>query len=249
MPDPAPSGPTADTVDAATGVSGDQVLRALLIFLAGMALLLAIDLASEPRGRAGEDRAIEAALSAGNGTLADVARAPDGEESRETAERRERAQSAAFFLEQASLAWRRGDSTPPERIEAELSGTAALAFLNKLWAIGWLLLPLGMLAARLSCPRIEGRHPHWALLYGASALGGSGGLIALALTIHALGVPAQFVLAPLVSAIVVLNAWLLSTHARIDRAATLLRLAPILVILTVVLILARQLLLSLSILP
>ena len=87
------------------------------------------------------------------------------------------------------------------------------------------------------------------MLYGASALGGSGGLIALALTIHALGAPAQWVLAPLVSAIVVLNAWLLSKHARIDRAATLLRLAPILVILTVVLMLGREMLLSLAILP
>ena len=56
-------------------------------------------------------------------------------------------------------------------------------------------------------------------------------------------------LAPLVSAIVVLNAWLLSKHARIDRAATLLRLAPILVILTVVLMLGREMLLSLAILP
>jgi hypothetical protein len=230
-------------------VTGDPVLRALIIFLAGMALLLAIDLASEPRGRAGENRAIEAALAAGNGTLADVSQLPDGEESPEAAERRERAQSAAFFLEQASLAWRRGDATPPERIKAERTGTAALAFLTKLWAIGWLLLPLGMLAARLSCPRLEGRHPRWALLYGASALGGSGGLIALALAIHALGAPSQLVLAPLVSAIVVLNAWLLSKYARTDRAATLLRLAPILVILTVALMLGREMLLSLAILP
>lgn len=227
----------------------DPVMRALTIFLAGMALLLAIDLASEPRGQIGQDRAIDGALSQVNSALADVARGPASDESAAAAERRERAQSATFFLEQASLAWRRGDETPPEQVEAARGSTNALAFLGKLWVLGWLLLPLGMLAARLSCPRVEGRHPRWALLYGASALGGSGGLIALALAIHALGAPAQLVLAPLVSAIVALNAWLLRDHARTDRAATLLRLAPILVILTVVLMLARQLLLSLAILP
>ena len=161
MSDPALSGPSP--VHPAGGVTGDPVLRALIIFLAGMALLLAIDLASEPRGRAGENRAIEAALAAGNGTLADVSQLPDGEESPEAAERRERAQSAAFFLEQASLAWRRGDATPPERIEAERTGTAALAFLNKLWAIGWLLLPLGM------CPAFDGALVQWTLV-PASAL-------------------------------------------------------------------------------
>tara|TARA_B100000678_G_C18136053_1_gene472799 strand:- start:377 stop:1069 length:693 start_codon:yes stop_codon:yes gene_type:complete len=227
----------------------DPVMRALAIFLAGMALLLAIDLASEPRGRIGQDRAIDSALSRGNTALTDVARAPDGAETPEAAERRERAQSATFFLEQASLAWRRGDGTPPDRLAAARGGTSALAFLGKLWALGWLLLPLGMFAARLSCPRIEGRHPHWALLYGASALGGSGGIIALTVAIHALGAPSQLVLAPLVSAIVVLNAWLLSKYARTDRAATLLRLAPILVILTVALMLGREMLLSLAILP
>ena len=47
----------------------------------------------------------------------------------------------------------------------------------------------------------------------------------------------------------VLNAWLLSKYARTDRAATLLRLAPILVILTVALMLGREMLLSLAILP
>ena len=78
---------------------------------------------------------------------------------------------------------------------------------------------------------------------------GSGGIIALTVAIHALGAPAQLVLAPLVSAIVVLNAWLLSKYARTDRAATLLRLAPILVILTVALMLGREMLLSLAILP
>lgn len=224
-------------------------MRALGIFLAGMALLLVIDLASEPRGQIGQDRAIAGALSAGNSALADVARAPAGEESAEAAERRERAQSATFFLEQASLAWRRGDRTPPEQVEAERGAATALAFLGKLWMLGWLLLPLGMLAARLSCPRIAGRHPHWALLYGASALGGSGGIIALALALRAIGAPTPLVLAPMVSAIVVLNAWLLREHARTDRAATLLRLAPILVIVTVVLMLARQMLLSLAVLP
>ncbi len=227
----------------------DPVMRALTIFIAGMALLLAIDLASEPRGRIGQDRAIDSALSQGNAALSDVTRAPDGEETPEAAERRERAQSATFFLEQANLAWRRGEEPPSDRLAAAQGGTGALAFLGKLWALGWLLLPLGMLAARLSCPRIEGRHPHWALLYGASALGGSGGLIALAIAIQALGAPSQFVLAPLVSAIVALNAWLLRDHARTDRASTLLRLAPILVILTVLLMLAREVLLRLAILP
>ena len=123
MPDPAPSAPPSDIASPAGGIMRDPVMRALTIFLAGMALLLAIDLASEPRGQIGQDRAIDGALSQVNSALADVARGPASDESAAAAERRERAQSATFFLEQASLAWRRGDSTPPERIEAERSGT------------------------------------------------------------------------------------------------------------------------------
>lgn len=233
--------PNAPQVPSAAFSSRDPVARAFAVFLAGMILLLAIDMASEPRGRVGEDRAIESALAAGNQALATAAADPAD------AEREERARSAAFFLEQAGLAWRRGEAGEP--MAAQRGGTAALAFLGKLWVLGWLMLPVGALAARLACPHTEGRDRRWALHYGARALGGSAGLIALALTAFRLGVPAPFALAPLVTAIVVLNAWLLAEHARLDRAATLLRLCPILVILTVALILARELLASLALLP
>lgn len=229
----------------------DPLLRALAIFAAGMALLLAIDLASEPTGRVGQDRAIDSALSASNGALAAVTDSdiPIDEEAPREAQRRERAQSTAFFLEQANLAWRRGDTRTPQALETERGSAALLLFLGKLWVIGWLLLPLGALASRLACPRLEGRHPHWTLNYAATSLGGTAGLTALALAIYALGAPAPFVVAPLVTAIVVLNAWLLRDHAKLDPASTLLRLAPLLIILAVTLVLAREALLQLAVLP
>jgi len=244
----------------------DPAQRALAIFLAGMALLLLIDIAAEPNGAIGQNRAIDSALSAATGALAEVtdpaddggipavdtdAREADdtGSDEPGALQRRERAQSAAFFVEQAGLAWRRGEGTTAESLQTEGGAAAVLAFLGKLWVLGWLLLPLGALAARISCPRMEGRHPRWAFLYGATALGGSAALIALALAIYELGANAPFVLAPLVSAILVLNAWVLQDHARLDRTASLLRLAPILVILTVGLIFARKLLIHLAILP
>ena len=238
-----------DQLPSAKLFSHDPVVRALCVFLAGMIVLLALDLASEPRGRVGEDRAIESTLAASSQALAKATGGIDeGEPSPDTDERQERARSAAFFLEQAGLAWRRGEDAAPERLEAERAGAAALAFLGRLWLLGWLMLPLGALAARLACPRTEGRHPRWALNYAARALGGAAGLIALALTAFRLGVPAPFAFAPLVTAIVVLNAWLLAEHARLDRAAALLRLGPILVILTVSLMVARELLVALDLL-
>lgn len=226
----------------------DPLVRALAIFVAGMALLLAIDLASEPRGTAGEDRAVEAALAAGSEALGEIAD-PAAPAAQTDPERGERARSAAFFLEQARIAWRRGEETGADRMAAEQDGASLLALLGKLWMLGWLLLPLGALAARIACPASEGRAPHWALIYAASSLGGSAGLVALALAIHALGASAPVVIAPLASAIVVLNAWLLREHARLDRAATLLRLAPLLVILAVLLVLVREIALRLAILP
>ena len=249
MAEPAPTTPAPARLCLPGAGLADPVLRALLILLVGMILLLAIDLASEPRGVTGEDRAIESALAANSRALAEVTGAPGSELSAEEAERRERAQSAAFFLEQANLAWRRGDTASPEQIDAERGAADVIVFFGKLWMLGWLLLPLGALAARFACPQAEGRHPRWALLYGANALGGSAGFVALAIAFHSLGVPAPFVLPPLVSAIVVLNAWLLRRHAQTDRAATLLRLAPILVILTVGLTVTREILLHLAILP
>ena len=92
------------------------------------------------------------------------------------------------------------------------------------------------------------RHPQWPVIFAGEALGGSAAFIALALALHQLGLPAQFVLAPLVSAMVVLNAWRLRDHARLDRATTLLRLAPLLVLLTVILIGARIVLVRLGML-
>tara|TARA_B100000678_G_scaffold132619_1_gene110788 strand:+ start:368 stop:1123 length:756 start_codon:yes stop_codon:yes gene_type:complete len=231
------------------GAPADPLFRSLAICVAGMALLLLIDIASEPRGHIGQDRAIEAALSTSSEALGSVTQSEEMADETSAAERRERAQSAAFFLEQANLAWRRGSDATPETIKAEIGASGVLAFFGKLWVLGWLLLPFGALAARISCPTDEDRHPRWALVFGADALGASGGLIALALALYALGIGAPFVLAPLVSAIVVLNAWLLRKHARLDRAAALLRLAPVLVILTVGLIVAREMLLHLGTLP
>lgn len=227
----------------------DPLRRALLVFLTGMLLLLLVDIVSEPRGRVGQDRAIAGALSESSHALSAVTD-PESDASgdEDAALRRERAQSAAFFVEQAGLAWRRGDAATPAQVRAETGAAAVLAFLGKLWVLGWLLLPLGALAARIACPRAEARHRHWPIIYGANALGGSGFLIALALGAYALGVPAPFVLAPLVSMVVVLNAWMLKAHAAMDHTATLLRLAPILVILTVGLIFARSLLQHLAIL-
>ncbi|MBB3034722.1 hypothetical protein [Alteriqipengyuania lutimaris] len=244
--------PDPETLQLPTArlVSRDPVARTLMVFLAGMILLLAIDLASEPRGRLGEDRAIESALADGNQAFSKVTQAGEpGEPPPGDAERHERARSAAFFLEQAGLAWRRGEAAPPEQLRVERGGAVALAFLGKLWVLGWLMLPVGAFASRLACPHTEGRDRRWALHFGARALGGSAGLIALAVTAYRLGVPAPFAFAPLATAIVVLNAWLLAEHARLDRAATLLRLGPILVILTVALMLARELLLGLGLLP
>tara|TARA_B100000678_G_scaffold289652_1_gene300689 strand:+ start:286 stop:993 length:708 start_codon:yes stop_codon:yes gene_type:complete len=226
-----------------------SLLRALAIFVAGMALLLAIDLLSEPTGQIGQDRAIEGALSASNEALSSVTEPGAAKDDPAAAERRERAQSSAFFLEQANLAWRRGEDSAPEEAAVELGGAAVLAVLGKLWMLGWLLLPLGALAARLACPGAAWRHPHWYALFAARSLGGSGGLVALALTAYGLGAPAPFVLAPLVSAIVVLNAWLLREHAKLDRSATLLRLGPLLIIIAVLLVLAREILLHLTIVP
>lgn len=254
MSEPPPSAPARFDLAlwrsfVSRGALTDPVIRALILFMAGMSLLLLIDIASEPRGRIGQDRAIEGALSVSGQALGAVTDSEGPADEANSAERRERARSAAFFLEQATLAWRRETDATPQAIEAEAGASGVLAFLGKLWVLGWLLLPFGALAARLSCPAVEHRHPRWALTYGALALGGSAGLIALALAIYALGVGAPFVLAPLVTAIVVLNAWLLRMHARMDRAATLLRLAPVLVILTVGLIIAREMLLHLGILP
>ena len=214
-----------------------------------MALLLILDIASEPRGQIGQDRAIEGALSSSSQALGTVTQSEGTAGDTDSAGRRERAQSAAFFLEQANVAWRRDTDATPQEIEAEIGAAGVLAFLGKLWVLGWLLLPFGSLAARLTCPMVEHRDPRWALIYGASALGGSAGLVALALALYALGIGAPFVLAPLVTAIVILNAWLLRRHARLDRATTLLRLAPVLVILTVGLIAAREVLLHLGFLP
>ena len=252
MPDPVTTSPAPADTDPPEGAA--PPIRALIIFLAGMALLLTLDLAGGPTGRIGQDRAVQSALSAGGEALQSVA---DGEGSDgfaddtpgdETGERIERARSAAFFLEQANLAWRRGDPRTTQQIEREQGSAALLAFLGKLWTLGWLLLPVGAIGARFSCPMMDGRHPQWALVFGASSLGVSAGLIALALGVHGLGVSAPFVLAPLVTAIVVLNAWLLGKFARLDRAATLLRLAPILVILAAALLLAREALLRLAML-
>lgn len=246
---PEPRAPSPE-MSRRTRLLDEPVLRALAIFVAGMALLLAIDLASEPTGAIGQDRAVERALSASNSALADIVgpvASPD--DTPDAAGRRERAQSTAFFLEQANLAWRRGDTASPQEVALEVGAAAILALLGKLWMLGWLLLPLGALAARLACPRTEGRHAHWVLSFAARSLGGSGALIGLALTAYALGAPAPFVLAPLVGAIVALNAWLLSEHARLDRSATLLRLAPLLVLVTVLLVLAREVLVRLTILP
>jgi len=246
---PEPVTPARASDPAPPRLLGEPLLRALAIFVAGMALLLAIDLAGEPTGAIGHDRAVERALSASNSALADIIGPvpPVGEEP-DAAERRERAQSTAFFLEQANLAWRRGDSATAQDVAAEVGAAAVLAILGKLWMLGWLLLPLGALAARLACPRTEGRDAHWALAFAARSLGGSGGLIALALTVYALGAPAPYVLAPLVSATVALNAWLLSEHAKLDRAVTLLRLGPLLVIVAALLVLAREVLVRLMIL-
>lgn len=243
--------PSTDRERTAPLGIADSCWRALAIFVAGMALLLAIDLASEPRGPTGEDRAIERALASGNQALSTVIGTPamvGVEEEEEDADRRERAQATAFFLEQANLAWRRGEQASAVQVEAERGGAAALAFLGKLWMLGWLLLPFGALAARLSCPHMAERDSRWTLVFGASALGGSAGLVALGLGAYGLGAPAPAVLAPLVSAIVVLNAWLLADHAKLDRAATLLRLVPLLVMLTVGLMLAREILVGLAIL-
>ncbi|WP_459788771.1 hypothetical protein [Alteriqipengyuania sp. 357] len=229
------------------------VIRALAILVAGMALLLVIDLAGRPAGTIGQDRAVEGALSSSSATLAEIVGPPttpdDPEAGAAAEERRERAQSAAFFIEQAALAWRREDADAPEQVASELGAAAVLAMLGKLWMLGWLLAPLGALAARLACPGTQDRHPHWSDIFAATSLGVSGGLIGLALGIYGLGAPAPFVLAPLVSAIVVANAWLLALHARLDRTSALLRLAPLLIIVTVLVVLAREILLRLAVLP
>ena len=224
-------------------------MRALAILVAGMVLLLAIDLASKPTGAIRQDRAVEGALASGSAALGEIVE-PEGLADNEAAlERRERAQSAAFFIDQANLAWRRDMDGADERSARERGSAAALAVLSKLWLLGWLLAPLGALAARLACPGTQDRHPHWPMIFAATSLGVAGGLIGLALGIRALGVPAPVVLAPLVSAIVVANALLLRKHARLDRPSTLLRLAPLLIIVTVLVVLAREILLRLTILP
>ncbi|MEL7739202.1 hypothetical protein AAG614_12535 [Citromicrobium bathyomarinum] len=250
MPD-APSSAT-ERAPMLGGRFADPLIRALAVFLAGMVLLLALDLVSEPSGRAGEDIAIDRALSGTDHALATVVgdigeETPDASDA-DSAERRERAQSAAFFVEQANLAWRRGEIDQSDAAEQDRGASALLAFLGELWTLGWLLLPLGALSARLTCPATGMRHPQWPVIFAGEALGGSAAFIALALALHQLGLPARFVLAPLVSAIVVLNAWRLRDHARLDRATTLLRLAPLLVLLTVILIGARIVLVRLGML-
>ncbi len=232
------------------------MLRALAVFVAGMMLLLAIDLGSEPTGHLGQDRAIERALAASDKALRRVTYPEEGpgegagDEPAAAAERRERAQSTAFFLEQANLAWRRAEDRAGERgIATEQGSAAMLHFFGKVWPLGWFLLALGAFAARVACPSAHGRHPYWALLYAATSIGIAGGLIALALGVYGLGAPAPVALAPLVSAIVVLNAWLLHKFGRLDRAATLLRLAPILVVLTVGLLVTHELMVRLALLP
>ena len=133
----------------------DPLIRALAVFLAGMVLLLALDLVSEPSGRAGEDIAIDRALSGTDHALATVVgdigeETPDASDA-DSAERRERAQSAAFFVEQANLAWRRGEIDQTDAAEQDRGASALLTFLGELWTLGWLLLPLGALSAARAC--------------------------------------------------------------------------------------------------
>ena len=163
----------------------DPLIRALAVFLAGMVLLLALDLVSEPSGRAGEDIAIDRALSGTDHALATVVgdigeETPDASDA-DSAERRERAQSAAFFVEQANLAWRRGEIDQTDAAEQDRGASALLTFLGELWTLGWLLLPLGALSARLTCPATGMRHPQWPVIFAGEALGGSVAFIALAL--------------------------------------------------------------------
>ena len=182
MSEPPPSAPARFDLAlwrsfVSRGALTDPVIRALILFVAGMSLLLLIDIASEPRGRigqerahgtarsdrllegeraklldmenmlakkvVGQDRAIEGALSASGQALGTVTDSEGPADEANIAERRERARSAAFFLEQATLAWRRETDATPQAIEAEAGASGVLAFLGKLWVLGWLLLPFG----------------------------------------------------------------------------------------------------------
>ena len=127
MPD-APSSAT-ERAPMLGGRFADPLIRALAVFLAGMVLLLALDLISEPSGRAGEDIAIDRALSGTDHALAtvvgDIGEDTPGSSDAGSAERRERAQSAAFFVEQANLAWRRGEVDSDPGIEQDRGAVRA----------------------------------------------------------------------------------------------------------------------------